>query len=600
MGRTPLLLPMAAIISGILLAGWLPTLATMWVLVPIIIAGILLIFRQYVCGFFLIFLSIGYLVAVINRPEEIRLTGEHQFRGNIVEIREASTSGRVAIVKVEKIDSCSVRPFKLRVNFLSERPYATAGMIVDFTGEAGALSEPPDIPDVIDLSARLRRKGVVGHIVVTPDNMILRGNQSGVIAFFRRLQAELSMKLQQCDLKEQTVDMLLPMLLGESEYLTAQRREIYSAAGLSHLLALSGMHVGIIAMLISIGLWPLFLGRHNRTRSLLTIIALWGYALLTGMSPSVTRAVIMTTIYLLGNILERDSVSLNSLFLAAILILIVNPEDLYSIGFQMSFAAVAGIILFYPLINRVSLRNHPWLYKLASLPSMSLAAMSLTGVISAFHFHSLPLLFVISNLLVAPFVPLLVCGGAVVLLFSLIGVDLAWMDWLVDISAEFIDYVAKTTAAIPFGFLSGIYFPGWFAVCLCLSLIVIAVGVHRKRLYSILQGGILLIGGVLVLGTTAAEAYPASEAFFIDDYRHQHLFIRNGDKCQLYTTSHIAAEREEYREFYALLLQDYLSKRGVDSLELMPVSCIPAKVVDGDTLRLSVDSCRAVCAPVFL
>lgn len=591
MGRAPLALPLLAIVVGILAATVAECSAT-WVILPLIVGGIAFVMKRYAFGFCMIYGAVGFMVATIQQPEPLAFQGKHLIECDVLEIGDASTSGRIAIVEVTTVDSEKVKPFKMRLYTLSERPYVTSGQRIEASVKIKQLQPAVDIPDVIDFTEPMRRQGVIATGTVAREDMKVVGDTPGVYAYFRRVHADLALKLMQSDLSAESIDMLLPMLLGFDSNLNDERRELYSAAGLSHLLALSGMHVGIIAMLVSIALWPLYVGRHNRTRMAITILALWCYAMLTGMSPSVTRAVIMTTVYLIGRIIERKSVSINTLCLAAIVILLVNPSDLFSVGFQMSFAAVAGIILFYPLINRVDHHRHPWLYRIASYPSLSISAMILTGIISAFHFHSYPLLFMFANILVVPVVPLFVSAGAVVLLTSLCGVSISWLNSATDFMASAIDWIAQFTASLPFCSISDIYFPGWFAVLLVAALIIVAIGQHRGHVFTTLLGLLLLAGSCGLLWAMPPKCY-GDEYYVIDDYRHKHLIMKQGAKCLFFTTSIVDEEREDYRRFYSEMLEEYMALRDIDSLELAPVNVLPFTTVGNDTLIVCLDSCQS-------
>ena len=136
----------------------------------------------------------------------------------------------------------------------------------------------------------------------------------------------------------------IAMTLGDKSRLTNDLREVYSISGASHVLALSGLHIGIIYALM-----VLIVGyrRLGWLREMLVIVGIWAYAFFTGLSPSVVRAATMITVYSLVSLANRDRMSLNTLSLTAIIMLLWNPLYLYDVGFQMSFLAVLFILLFY-------------------------------------------------------------------------------------------------------------------------------------------------------------------------------------------------------------------------------------------------------------
>lgn len=558
----------------------------------LIIAGsIVFLFKHYVSGLFLVFMALGLLANHVHQPNP-SVIGRHSIDCEALSIEDASTFGRNAIVRVNRVDSADLAPFKMRVHFLSDSPYLTAGMSFSADADIKDLYPPCAIPDAIDLQANLRRQGIGVRCELLPAKIADVRNTPGILPWFRRVNARLSEKLMMSGLSASSINMLNAMLLGDGKLLPADTRELYSSVGLAHLLALSGMHVGIIAMLVTIALWPLYVGRHNRTRLSLTIIALWLYALLTDFSPSVTRAVIMSTVYMIGRIIQRNSVSINSLCLAAIVVLLVNPTDLNSVGFQLSFAAVAGIVIFYPLINRVDYRNHPWLYRLVSYPALSLSAMIITGVVSAFHFHSFPLLFLFSNLAIVPLIPVFVSAGAVVLLLALTGIDVPWVDVATDRLGDAINRVAEFTASFGVSSVDGIYLPAWAAVLFVAVLIVAGVARHNHRPVYIWGALIFAIGGVGTLFITA-PSYPVEEMYFTEDYRTKNLIVRRGSRCVLYTDAKTDGDRREVLDMQRIILRDFLAKRGIDSLQLAVAGRLPVRIIDGDTLVVALDACAA-------
>lgn len=191
----------------------------------------------------------------------------------------------------------------------------------------------------------------------------------------------------------------------------------FQASGAAHVLAVSGLHTGIIygllLALMTIGgrykpLYENWLGRC--LVSGVIILCMWGYAWLTGMTPSVVRAVLMVTIFEVGRMLYRQAFSINTVAAAAVLILLVHPQDLWSVSFQLSFAATAAIIL---------MANGEWTkWRMPKIPKyilgiliVSLAAQLGTMPITMYYFHQFSCYFLLTNLIVLPLASILVpCG----------------------------------------------------------------------------------------------------------------------------------------------------------------------------------------------
>lgn len=486
---------------------------------------------------------------------------------NILEIHESNTSGRLAVASIDSINGVKVHPFKARLHFLDEMPRITAGQTIEFGGRFKDLEPKLPIPDAIDINKTLRQKGVVVRAVIPNDSIHYVRNTRGILPALQRANAGAVSYLRSLPLSDESIEMLSAMLFGHGEYLTEESRELFSASGLSHILALSGLHVGVIATIISFLLWPLYFSRHLKTRLIISIIALWLYAGFTGFIPSVTRSVIMMTVYLVSRILQRKSISLNSLCLAAIIILVIFPSDLYSLGFQMSFAAVLGIITWFPLINRVNRRRHPLIYWLVSVPVLSVSAMIFAGIISAFHFHQYPLLFIISNIAVTPLVPLFIFSGILSLIFSI--------SEPTNFLATAIDKIATLTGTTSFGNLTDIYPPLWYVISFCALFLILAIAIHYKKRFLTYESILLIVGINLILLFTPAIEYPRHEAYLVHDTSGDIIIERVDNECKLYSTIKAHSERMAQKEDYQLILQDFLALRNVDSIQVIPVDAVP-------------------------
>ena len=209
------------------------------------------------------------------------------------------------------------------------------------------------------------------------------------------------------------------LCIADKSELTSTIKKEFSRAGASHILAVSGMHVGIIFTAIST-LLGLISKRRNYTNisNLVAIIFLWFYAFICGLQPSIVRACTMFTVPIIAKILNRDNISFNCLLFTAFCMLIYDYSYLFNIGFQLSFFAVAGILLFqerifniFPLQNKILI----WLW---SMTSVSIAAQITTLPLTIYYFHNIPVLSLISNLFIIPLSTLLIYSSSIFLSLS--------------------------------------------------------------------------------------------------------------------------------------------------------------------------------------
>lgn len=262
-----------------------------------------------------------------------------------------------------------------------------------------------------DYARFLLHKGISGTVFVKAEKIeCLSSNRNA--GLFARWQSYLAEKYAQDPLlgeKEQGV--IRALTLGDRSILSDELRDVYATAGVSHILALSGLHVGIIYMLLSFCFRPLFSGRRRRwIGELLSLSALWVFALLTGLSPSIQRAVLMCTIYSMASLVSSDRSPISSLSLAALVMICCNPFTLFDVGFELSFASMLSILCLVPDLDeklpdgrkkrgRTIRRIGRYV---AGILLVSLVAQAGTLPLTLHYFNRFPTFFLLSNLVVMP------------------------------------------------------------------------------------------------------------------------------------------------------------------------------------------------------
>lgn len=276
----------------------------------------------------------------------------------------------------------------------------------------------PDSLGDFDYARYLRRQGIYGQAYARSKNwqIIAHAERLPLKLRVRKLQHRLCERYRELGISDTEAATLSALTLGYREDLEPDIKRSFQRAGAAHILAVSGLHTGIIYAVIALLITcfgrfkPLYEDKwHRRINGLIIIAIMWTYALLTGLSPSVTRSVLMLTIAQIAYMCYRNPVSLNTVAAAAFLILAFRPNDLFSISFQLSFAAVIAILLFVPSFTRlVPLPRTPhrllrWTAQyLRDLLAVSLAAQIGTLPIALYYFGQTSNYFLFTNLVVIP------------------------------------------------------------------------------------------------------------------------------------------------------------------------------------------------------
>jgi competence protein ComEC len=201
------------------------------------------------------------------------------------------------------------------------------------------------------------------------------------------------------------------LLLGYKNDLDIETKSTFSETGTMHLLAVSGLHVGMFYMLIFFftNLW-----RNKYWSSffqpLIILVCLWSFAFISGLSSSVVRSVIMFSILLLAKLLKRRHTAYNTIGASAFLMLLYDPYQIIDVGFQLSYSAVFGIVFLHPKLIQIVRSKNKILNYFTELTSVSLSAQLFTFPLSLYYFHQFPNYFLISNLVSIPLITLTLIG----------------------------------------------------------------------------------------------------------------------------------------------------------------------------------------------
>ena len=567
MHRYPLLPVVTAFAVGVVATHWLGGEWRWGALVTILASAVAILLRQRLAWVLLAAVSVGMLDTAIQSPyvPEPLFGKQALLSGTVLECREG-TETKVAVVAVDSVGGKTTRRFDaiLYLPDEEEEPQPT-----DRVHAAVAL-EPLDrqtvIPDEIDYDEILRRRGITARGIVLPADFRVVGPDGSIVSKIKRLGAVARQNILVSGLSDKTKEFLVATLLGDDSLIPETEHELFARAGIAHVLALSGLHVGVISVMISVMLFPLYVLRKRTALYVVTIVLLWGYAVMTGLNHSVVRAVIMASALLIAKIMQRPVSPLNTISLAALLILAVSPTAIYTIGFQLTFSAVIAIIVLTPQINQVSRRRRPWLWRLVGFFAVTLAAMAGTTPLAAYYFHIFPVYFFLGNIAASFLLPPLLFLGAA----SALGLDFSLLNTIADWLYSVLSASTEAVCSLPGVAITGIYPAATTLALYYIGIGSLALWLARKRIvYGAATGAIFLCIAVSYLSTNSVN--PGDEVIIDSDKRQTSVILRRGATASLYSNA-VAADLPSVRANYESRLRNYLGKRGIDSLT---VSALP-------------------------
>lgn len=376
----------------------------------------------------LLFLGIGILSGDLNRPQHpdfYHLDKIAATEGRIAEISQLTSSDRCILEVYTFIDTIGrrhkIRNCKIILNIPSTLKKVDDEIICPVK-----LSRIEDSPNffISGYARRLANKGIYLKSDCDDNKIKAIGHHTSLRGIASGMRDWCEARIENTHLASSTKKFLITLLLGDRAYLEDRTRTEFADAGISHTLALSGMHIAIIGGILMFLLFPMnFFGLY-RERLIFATLLIFFYTFLTGMSPSAVRASLMASAYTISVLIERKNSAWASLLLATFLILLFSPQSLYDAGLHLSFLCVAALIFFVEPLNPIRHKQHPWLHAISSFLLCSLVATAATWSVSAYHFGKVPIMFLPANIVILPLLPVYLTASLIYIFLSSIGLEI--------------------------------------------------------------------------------------------------------------------------------------------------------------------------------
>ncbi|MBQ9473038.1 MAG: ComEC/Rec2 family competence protein [Bacteroidales bacterium] len=346
--------------------------------------------------------------------------------------------------------------------------------------------------DGFDYRRYLHRNGIERQCYIDSLSLVVAPRPgSGILSvgqWFAALRGSMLSRIRCTSLTDSQKGVAEAMLLGWKEDVDEATRRQFQQAGISHLLCVSGLHVGIVAWLAGVALSWMGRRRWERAaRSVAQLAVVWFFVMLTGAAPSAMRAGLMFSFIIVGNNLSDGYNIYNNLFLSALVLLLINPSVLFSVSFQLSYCAVFGIAAVRPLLyprflmsqtqgRNLLKRSALWLWQLCLV---SVAAQTATLPLVLYYFHTLPLYFLIANVVVVPFAGLLLATLLVMALLVGVGPLGGWAARLASLELNAIDAITSWVGRLPHAVVDNIYCTPLATVLLAAAVAALAIAVDK-------------------------------------------------------------------------------------------------------------------------
>ena len=526
--------------------------------------------HYYIVPLAVISMSLGWLAAIIHCPPHLSEGQRHgrMLTGRVVELDYTDFSMRMAIDVLDKdLPGCRVLVTTRGCDYT-----AHAGDIVTWPAALEDVRNTGN-PDEMDYAQlMLHSKGIRYEQHLPVGDIRKVGQSPTLITRLAEVRRALASKVFNSMLSPGAQHFVVALLLGDSHYIDKMTRAEFSTAGIAHVLALSGLHVGIIALLIYWLLFPLDYMGLKKLRLALTLAAIVLFAVFTGLSPSVVRATVMTGFVFASLIFYRRSVAFNALAMAALVLLVFSPSSLFSVGFQLSFITVGALLLFARVPERLQSR-HRWVNHFTTTVIASLIAMLSTIALNAHYFHTISLMSVVANVLVLALLPVFMVLATVFLLVSAAGMQWSWLDASIDGIYRYIQGVARMVNALPLSHVSGVYESTMGVILYFVILGLVVLWLYRRHHRYLMLAG---IAAIIALGHMAWQHWhtPQRGLVVFNSFTATPLLYYENGKGYLWIPDQEDTDLAEFERQHA----GFLARRNISELTRVP---------DDTTIRLN-------------
>ena len=422
---------------------------------------------------------------------------------------------------------------------------------------------PPRNPYQFNFKEYMERKGIYGQVKVA--SFLIEKEEKSSITFTRFIE-KTRKQLEETiatSFNPESTSLLKTLLLGKRSDLNEETYQNYIDAGAVHILAISGLHVGIITGILLFFLKKVpNIGVYRPLRYGILLVGVWSFALLAGGSPSVLRATVMFSFVGLSSLIERRQGRFDALMLSMLLLLLIQPNYLYEVGFQLSYAAVFSIMKFYPVIKQWFTPQNKLFRAIWSLFLVGASAQIVVIPISLYYFHQLPILFFLSNLIVVPLLQPILIGSIIAIFLSSLGILpsllISALELLIHLMNSLVALIAHQEAFI----IRNVEFnvPLFLSALLIVGCLIILV--HYQNFKLIIAAGVcvFIFQGVLFYNKYQLET--TEEMLVFSSYKQKIISIRQGKTLYVYQKDTTSLNP---------LLENYIKKRGLSDISIKPM-----------------------------
>lgn len=415
-----------------------------------------------------------------------------------------------------------------------------------------------------DYGKYLENQQIYSVIFFKDSTLLQKENQKSYRHYLYTTKKKITQIFESYSWKPETLAIVEALILGERFLLDDSLLKEYQNAGVMHVLAISGLHVGILYFVLAFLIKPLKRIKHGKyIQFAITLLFLWFFAFLTGFSPSISRAVTIFSLAAIGNLLNKTNISYNLVAVSALFLLLLNPNSLFDVGFQLSYAAVLSILIFNPLFSKFKVRKNRIIRYCIDLVLVSLAAQIGVLPLSIYYFNQFPTLFLFANLLVIPLITLVLIGSIAILILHWLPNSINnFIASVIDFLVTFLNRYVSWLNQWDFFRIQNISFNTLLCVVSYVALISFVFWLYKKNYFRFQLFLSAILSFQLVYMTTIIE-HQSQREWILFNSKQTILIEKENQKAIVYTNNPEANER---------IISDYEKKSFCNEINIEPLT----------------------------
>jgi len=424
-------------------------------------------------------------------------------------------------------------------------------------------------PNQFDYSKYLSDKQIYAQAYLTKAEISINKNtQKDIWYYSGLLHSQILQNLEKSNFNKTEMNVALALILGQQQEISSDIIQDYQYSGATHILSVSGLHVGFIMLFINFVLKPIPNTRKGSLIKLISVlISLSLFAVISGLSPSVLRSVVMFSFLAVGNHLRRTGNIYHTLLVSILLILLFEPYFLFDVGFQLSYIALFSILWLQPLLKNIWAPKHKITIYIWNALTVSFAAQIGTLPLCLYYFHQFPGLFFVTNIVIIPVLSFIMIAGIVVMILAMFYPPPLFLIEIFEKSIYLLNEIIHWVASFEWFVIRDISFNSYYLLTFYL-MIISAIIWWKKPNYNkfiIMMISIILVQFSLIY--TKKEIENQHEMVIYNTKKNTLISERMGKNISIYSNDTLSAQRSKNNVLNSYVVGNFGNLKSVSKIK---------------------------------